>query len=199
MKYIIMCGGHSPERHLVEVKNEPLVARTIRQLKEAGIEDIYISTNSDKFECFGVPVIHPETEIRKYWIDGAFPVLDEPVCYVLGDVLFSPNAIKTIVKTQTEDVEFFASSPPFAKEYRKKWAEPFAFKVVNYEHFAECVKRARALYVAGELKRLIAWELWQVIKGTPLNCIDYSNYTVINDYTCDIDCEDDIRAVKGSW
>ena len=111
MKYIIMCGGHDPERHLVEIKGEPLVARTIRLLKQAGVNDIYISTNSDKFEQFGLPLIRPEAVERKYWIDGAFPVLDEPTCYIFGDVLFSPAAIKTIVETETDDVEFFASAP----------------------------------------------------------------------------------------
>ena len=40
------------------------------------------------------------------------------------------------------------------------------------------------------------WELWQVIQATPLNHIDYSNYTVINDYTCDIDCPEDIELIE---
>ena len=42
----------------------------------------------------------------------------------------------------------------------------------------------------------IAWELWQVIKNTPLNQIDYTNYVAINDYTCDIDSEEDIEKFK---
>ena len=40
------------------------------------------------------------------------------------------------------------------------------------------------------IRHPIAWELWQIIKQTPINYIDYKNYTVINDYTCDIDWED---------
>ena len=43
----------------------------------------------------------------------------------------------------------------------------------------------------------IAWELWQVIKNTELNKIDYSNYTVINDYTCDIDKPEDAEKLEG--
>ena len=45
-------------------------------------------------------------------------------------------------------------------------------------------------------RRAIAWELWQVIKGTPLNVIDYTNYTVINDWTCDIDEPEDIEKMR---
>ena len=40
------------------------------------------------------------------------------------------------------------------------------------------------------------WELWQVIQATPLNHIDYGNYTAINDYTCDIDYEDDAQMIE---
>jgi len=40
------------------------------------------------------------------------------------------------------------------------------------------------------------WELWQVIKDTPLNKINYKNYTVINDYTCDIDDLKDIQEIE---
>lgn len=191
MKYIIMCGGHTPERHLVELNGEPLVARTIRLLRQSGVNDIYISTNSDRFSHFGVPTIQPEVIEKKEWIDGAFPVLDEPTCYVFGDVMFSPAAIQIIVETETDDVEFFASAPPFGALYRKSWAEPFGFKVVNYEHFAESIEKAQELYRTGKLKRLVSWELWQVIKGTQLHVIDYTSYTRINDYTCDIDDEKD--------
>jgi hypothetical protein len=35
----------------------------------------------------------------------------------------------------------------------------------------------------------ISWELWQIIKDTRPNNIVYDNYTVINDYTCDVDSE----------
>ena len=40
------------------------------------------------------------------------------------------------------------------------------------------------------------WELWQIIKGTPFNKIDYTNYTVINDYTCDVDGKEDLVAIN---
>ena len=40
---------------------------------------------------------------------------------------------------------------------------------------------------------VITLELWQVIKGTELDVIDYTNYHTINDYTCDIDDENEAR------
>ena len=61
MKYIIMCGGTykrwETPRQLTEICGEPLIARTIRLLRENGISDIAISSNNSVFEQFGVPVL----------------------------------------------------------------------------------------------------------------------------------------------
>ena len=199
-----MCGGRYPHevpRQLWVLNGERILERTIRLLSEAGIpkSDIFVSYNDPVFQevarSNGVGLIHQnETEFKR-WIDGAFPVLTEPVCYILGDVVFSPAAIKTIVETETDDIEFFASGGQFSPDYIKQWAEPFAFKVVNYEHMAEAIKETRELFDQGILRRCIAWELWQVIKHTELNSI-IVNYTVINDYTCDVDMNVDLEDMR---
>ena len=205
MKYIIMAGGvydkWSTPKHLTLLNGEPLVARTIRLLKENGVTDIAISSNNELFEQFGVPVLKHENPYRlplegrasSPWLDAFYP-MNEPVCYIFGDVVFSPDAIKTIVETQTDSIEFFASAKPLPKIYPKHWAEPFAFKVVDTRRFFEVVEVTKQYDEQGLFKRQpVSWELWQVIKNTPLNRVDYTNYTVINDYTCDIDCPEDIK------
>ena len=122
--------------------------------------------------------------------------METPVCYVFGDVFYSPEAIKTIVETKTDDIEFFASAPPYSDQYIKRWAEPFAFKVQNAKRFFYCIEQAIELDKRGLLKRHpISWELWQVIKNTPINRIDYTNYTQVNDYTVDIDTEEQAHLI----
>lgn len=194
VKYIIMCGGFhvgDDPKHLWMIRKETTLIRAIRLLRDLNESNIIISCNNPIFNKYGTILLQPDEPKPTCWIDGAFPIIDEdPVTYIFGDVFFSPDAMKTIVETETSDVEFFASAPPFHPKYPKKYAEPFAFKVTNVQHFKESIDKTRELYKEGVLKRCIAWELWQVIKGTPLNRIDYRNYTVINDYTCDIDTKD---------
>ena len=204
MRYIIMAGGHYSEwqtpRHLTEIFGEPVIARTIRLLRDAGVEDIAISGSSDHFMCFGVPVLHHRNEFTTdgagTWADAFFPTA-EPTCYLMGDVVFSPDAIRTIVETETDGIQFFASSPPFHPQYVKRWAEPFAFKVVDQKRFRDAIGFVRDNEKTGVFwRRPIAWELWQVIIGGKLNSIDYQSYVAINDYTCDIDAPEDAKEIE---
>ena len=203
MKYIIMCGGIYPQfkkpRQLTEVFGEKLVERTIRLLRENGVDDIAISTTSDAFNSFGVPILQHDNKyhytVNTDWLDGFYP-MDEPVCYIFGDVYFSPQAIKTIVEYKVDDVMFFASGPyAFHIAYIKDWSEPFAFKVVDTEKFREAIRKTNELESLFRRKP-IAWELWQVIKGHPLNVIRYDSYVAINDYTCDVDNAYDLEKIE---
>ena len=203
MRYIIMCGGNyvlwSKPRHLLELRGEPIIARTVRQLKENGIEP-YISTHDPRFTKYA-PILKHENNYKAnnrilegHWNECFYPA-DEPTCYLFGDVVFSDEAIKKIVNTETDDIEFFASAPPFSPLYTKPYAEPFAFKVVDTDHFKEAIKETNQLEPMFKRKP-IAWELWQVIKGHPLNVIKYDSYTVINDYTCDVDNAYDLKKIE---
>ena len=208
-KYVIMCGGNYKQwtvpRHLTRIHGETLISRTARLLREYGVTDIAVSTNNTVIEEYcksiGIPVIWcPENQWVVHepgvstgcWCDCFSLPCKPDVCYLMGDVVFSPEAIRIIVGTETEDIEFFASAPPFAPEYNKPYAEPFAFKVHDNLHLQKAISTTRKYHRLSWFTRSpLAWEFWQVVKGTALNRIDYSNYTVINDYTCDIDEPED--------
>ena len=212
MKYIRMCGGVYQQwetpRQLTVIGEESLIARTFNLLIDNGVEyeDIYVSTNNGVIknycESTAIQVIWhsknnwvvPKPHVSTGdWCD-AFYLTGEPTTYLMGDVVFSPEAIRKIVNTPTDDIEFFASAPPFAPEYSKPWAEPFAFKVVDTDHLKRAQEECRYLHRLGKFRREpLAWEFWQVVKGTELNKIDYTNYTAINDYTCDIDVPSDAK------
>ena len=193
-----MCGGPRCDKPLNRIGKERIIERTIRLLRQNGVSDISISSLDDRYLQFMVPVIrhyNPLVWDGFVWL-RAFCPMECPVCYLYGDVFYSDEAIRKIVQTQTDDIEMFGSSPPFSTLYLKRWAEPFGFKVQNPKRFRQCIDETLRLDREGKFSRHpISWELWQVIKGTPLNKIDYSNYTAINDYTVDVDDEQTARVL----
>lgn len=206
-RYIIMCGGNykhwETPRQLSLINGEEVVARTIRLLRENGIDDIAISSNNPVFEKFGVPVLqHDNLYIAQGfkieqgdWFNAFYPT-NEPTCYLFGDVVFSDEAIKTIVETETDDIEFFGSRPPFADNYIKTHEEPFALKVADTNHLKKAIAKTRELNEQGKFwRKPIMWELWTVIKDAPLQKTKGefpAEYIVINDYTCDVDWKEDV-------
>lgn len=211
MKYIVTCGGvyrkWKTPRQLLLFRGEPIVARTVRLLRENGVEDIAISSNLPGFDGFGVPVLVHENgydataynDSRGDWCDVFYP-LDAPACYVFGDVIFSRDAVRRIVETQTDDIAFFGSRPPFAREYPKHWIEPFAFKVQDWRHLRRAVEDFKRCDREGRFnRRPIAWEMWNIISRGPdgdVNTIDYDSYVAINDWTCDVDKPDEIPLME---
>jgi NDP-sugar pyrophosphorylase family protein len=119
MRYIILCGSNHDKingtpRQLVKIGGERVLDRTIRLLRKNGVKDIYITATDPAFDLCNAEVIHYESSGP--WIN-CFYLTDEPTTYIFGDVYFSPEAIETIVNTQTDDIEFFASAPPFSRNY----------------------------------------------------------------------------------
>ena len=207
MKYIIMCGGQygwKKPRQMTEIQGEPIVARTIRLLRQEGVADIAISASDRRFARFGVPVITHENDflvengrvVRGSWANAFFPMAD-PACYIFGDVVFSQEGIRKIVKTNTDGILFFGSTPPFSPLFIKEYAEPFAFKVNDQKRFRAAIDFVNANLGTGIFCRHpIAWELWQVINGFDVREIDFDSVTAINDYTCDIDNPKDAERIE---
>ena len=208
MKSIIMAGGKYKDwetpRQLLEIRGEPIIGRTIRLLREANVSEIYISTNDERFERFGVPLLKHNNDMvvsdgvvaAGCWVSAFYPT-QEPACYVMGDVVFSPDAIRTIVNTETDGISFFASVPPFSEKFTKQYAEPFAFKVRDQERFRRAIEYVRENAHSGIFSRdPISWELWQVIIGKDPKHINFETIVPINDYTCDVDSPKDVAAIE---
>lgn len=208
MKYTIMCGGKykhlDKPKQLSVVNGETLIERTVRLLNENGVKEIYISSMNPIFDRYGIRIEHKneyetdkDKKIKGYWVDAFYPT-EESMCYIFGDVYFSPEAIKTIVETETDDILFFASKKINRKEYFKKWEEPFAFKVANQKRFREGIEYCKKEVDLDRTDREpISWELYRVLNGYNINNhIIGKNFIAIDDYTTDIDCTEDIYRLE---
>lgn len=205
MKYIINCGGEYKQfetpKHLTVVNGERIVDKTIRLLRENSIEDIYISSNNPIFDTCGVPRLENKNntftsngeEYTGFWLD-AFKPMNEPVCYIFGDVCFTKNAIKTIVENNDKGNILFGTSDAL-NEQHENWGEPFAYKVNDYETFFKGIEEVRKLYQDGRIKRHpIVWELYRYLHNLDINiqCIT-EDYVCIDDGTIDIDSPEQIE------
>ena len=199
MKYIIMCGGSydifKTPKQLTVVNGEPLVARTIRLLKENGITDIFISSNDVQFNAFGKVLEHQNSYkvvdgiIYGYWLDAYYP-MDEPCVYLHGDVYYSENAIKQIVNYKSDKNIFIGNEVAKNKEH-KNWGEPFGWIVNNPDIFRKGIELTKYLQDIGRCDRgfAISWELYRVLNGLNVNqqYILDDTYLSIDDETIDID------------
>lgn len=231
MKYVIMCGGtynkFKVPKPLLKIKGEVLVERTIRLLKENGVTDIVISTNNKAFDYIDVPKIrnkdnkfvclgNKERVDSKYSWLKAYCLLDEPVCYLHGDVYYSSKAIKRIVEKPVAKTMFFCVGDKFDVLNRDKrnihGREPLAYKVQDYKLFNFAIRDLLEMIDDGLFKDAkyppIAWTVYRYLNGldlgfkaqsySELNSIftSHGDYVVINDYTTDIDKTIDVERLE---
>lgn len=223
MKYIIMCGGNYKDKfatpkQLLKVNGEVLVERTIRLLKENGVNDIAISTNNPVFDYLGVEILKHEnnyehdnkerhSKSKKSWLNAYYPT-SKPACYLPGDVYYSENAIKTIIETPVKETMFFCvrdNSDGRPLGINIKGREPLAYKVENQTVFRKAINDLLYEVDKGKFKAdPIAWNLYRKINKKPIN-YEWSgsdifnskgDYVAIDDYTTDIDCEYDITRLE---
>ena len=205
---IIMCGGvynNFKEHKALSVINvETLIERTIRLLKENGIEDYYISSNDDNFNKYG-KVLHHNNSYRYengksigYWVDAYYPT-NEPCIYLHGDVYYSEDAIKQILNLKPK-VNTMIGNQYALNEEHIKVGEPFGWIIVNQEEFRKAIDKCKELQDAGKIDRGIAisWELYEVLNGYDVNdfIITRDTYYPIADETDDVDSPEKIEILE---
>jgi choline kinase len=176
-------------KHLIEVDGETLLFRTVRLLKENGADDIIITSHDPRYEIFGTTRYEPksnELEIDRFTAE----LIDDEVCFFLGDIYYTKKAIKTIFENENDDVLFFGN---------KK--EIFAIKVKDSKMLKYHLDRVKQCYYSGKIKRCIGWELYKSINDIPFNKpINLENrFIIINDKTDDFDYPKDLIEWKKKW
>ena len=198
MIYAIMCGGDYSKwdepRQLKTINGEPLVSRTIRLLKENGVENICITATDERFDNFGVPRLKHSNNYKQskngesgYWLDAFYP-FREPITYLFGDVYFTEQAIKDIISCEGGNILY--GSKIATNKLHQNWGEPFAYVVNDWQTFKKGIEAVKRLQDEGKTKRVpIAWELYRYLNGIDVNTheVREETFRVIDDETIDID------------
>lgn len=204
---IIMCGGvydnFKQHKALTKINGERLVDRTIRLLKQNGINDIYVSATDPNFIDYKV-LKHENTykyengEIKGYWLDAYYPT-DKPCIYLHGDVYYSEDAIKKILSYNPK-VNTMIGNQWALNENHDKVGEPFGWIVVDQKKFRDAINKCKQLQDEGKINRgyAISWELYEVLTGRDVNdfIITEDTYLSINDETIDIDYPEQIESLN---
>lgn len=203
-----MCGGEyarfETPKHFSVVKGEAIIKRTIRLLKENGIEDIAISSNNPIFNGLGVPRLEHLNSYKQingteegYWLDAYYPI-EEPVCYLYGDVYYTDEAIKTIINYKSDKNTLFGTSDA-KNERHHNIGEPFAYKVFDYKTFFKGIEAVKKLQDEGKVNRMpITWELYRYLNNLDVNIqtVLDDTYVCIDDDTMDIDSPEELKILN---
>lgn len=204
MEFVIMCGGYYEHfdrpKALCVVGGETIIARTLRLLKDIGISEdyIHITATDPRFNVYGVDVLkHTNTyryeggKLKGYWLDAFYPLFpaDTKVTYLYGDVVYTREALETIVRCDRPGNILFGTRKAKNRKHENK-GEPFAYKVDCYPVFLAGIEAVKRMYDAGQLVRHpITWELYRYLNGLDVNvqAVLDDTYICIDDGTIDID------------
>ena len=214
MKYVIMCGGNYEDfeipKQLTVINGETLVDRTIRLLRQNGIDEIYITSNDKRFDKCNAPRLeHKNTykakdgKLEGYWLDAFYPFFSssDKVCFMFGDVYYSEDAIRTIVRLKCTKNTLFGTKDA-KNEQHENWGEPFCYKVVDYDTFMKGVAAVKKMQDKGLIKRIpIVWELYRYLNGLDVNIQQVldETYVCIDDETMDTDTPQKIQDLKDKF
>lgn len=188
------------DKHFIEIDGEKLIHRTVRQLRDNGIEDIWVVGKDKRYEIPGAKFFLPELNehndgvdkflnSKELWIDGRTIVL-------YGDVYFSEYAMGKIVNHNHRDWQLFARA--FGSRITGcKWGECFAQSFYT-EHIPEHkrnLEKAVKLWHQGKIRRPSGWQHYRFMIGLPPNRVDEpfvgDRFVNIDDFTDDFDSPDD--------
>ena len=216
-KVFIACGGYYDNfnypKALTEINGEKLVDRTIRLLKEYGIEPTVCcnlgETLFDSYNPTKCKFTYNHVQGTGYYLDlfDALPIFGQ--CIILyGDVYYTEQAIdKIILKYEKTDRNIFICNALPFNEKRERWGEPFGWIVKDEEEFAYAVSlgkkfQDRGIVVNRRTGKLggvpTNWELAQIINGLDVNgfYFDEEDCLIISDKTIDVDDPSAIERVS---
>ena len=184
--------AHYKSKHLLPVRNQPLLKRTIELFKPYG--DIFVYAWGWYEEWIDYPCL--TIQPVKSLLNGILQTRDhwgDRTIFLLGDVLFSRSAVSTIVeKSKSSEILFFGRPHPNTVS-GKRASELFSFTMTE-ENWDQVISHCEFMTVpTGSPKNLKyppkLWSLYRLLCGNECHqdIIDLNLLWVINDYTDDVD------------
>lgn len=209
MRAIIIAGGEATRwggylgkpKHLAEVDGEPILARTVRLLRENGVATPYIVAKDHNYRgiASGATVyianLNPKNgDADKFLSSRELWSPFERTVIFYGDVFFTEDAIKRIVEFNSNDWTLFCRKDG-SSITGGRFGECFAisFYPKDRRRNIKALEKIANDWSTGRLKRCGGWEFYREIVGLTINDSHQltTNYVEINDFTEDFDYPED--------
>lgn len=210
---IIICAGEATRwknykgvpKHLIEIEGERLLDRTIRLLKERGVEEIYTVVKDISMSYYNQGstqwVVKPDydknADADKFLSSTALWNHEGRTLVLYGDVYFTEDAMDTITGFAAKEWTLFGREGA-SKITGTPWGECFAisFYPEDHERMYGKLKYIAELYKTGVINRCGGWELYRAMTGREGKKVRHphtitTNFVEINDWTEDYDTPQD--------
>lgn len=168
-------------KHFIKIKDETLIARTVRLLNEGDeTGQVIITSHDERYEISGATRYEPlnnNLEIDRFTEE----LIADEVCFLYGDTYYSEAAIKEIQSQNTDSVLFFGNEKSIV-----------AVKVADGALFKHHVDRVRQLFLEGKIPKCIGWQVYQSLVGLPfMEKKIRENFVLLKDDTEDFNSPED--------
>lgn len=183
-------------KHLVKIEGKTLLERTCSQFLKY-TNDVCVIGLDNRYKVDGTSLYVIKSD-NTHWKDTAkflssqnLWLRDGRTVLVFGDVYFTSEAVKTIMKDK-DAFKFFLRTGP-SELSGARWKEIFALS------FNETMVRdinQKLLYLAsmGQADTQAGWALYRYMIGpAPSGLFDNNHYVEINDWTEDFDFPEDLE------
>ena len=195
MKYVIMADGKGKRwnnhdnipKHFVIVIGETIISRVVRLIRKYDKDaDVIITSHDLRYEIAGARRYEPKNNVLE--IDRfTEELIEDNMCFLYGDTYYSEEAMKLIVDTEVEDLQFFGTERSIV-----------AIKIKDSSVFKYHVDNVRNLFLKGKIEQCIGWQVYQSFLNLPFGIKQVvDKYIYLCDNTQDFNSPIDLQNVKG--
>lgn len=161
-----------PPRHLVPIKGEPLLHRTVRMMAERGMTDIRVFADPDDIDYVVEPAIHEHPRpVDREWVQEWEPSQhmwnsDGRTIILYGDCYFTDDLLDTMCADSGDPWNVYARYDG-SVHTGKQHGEMFGW-VFDAKHIAEltrCQQESIAWKIRGDWYRTLGWEVYRIAMG----------------------------------
>jgi hypothetical protein len=137
------------------VDGEPILLRTVRQLAERGLSDLWLTSRLERYDALQPFVRRYVPADNRFKLDQFYACREiwagrADVVFLYGDVRFSDSAMDTILKSVPRDFIYFQRTFGSAVT-GKLWKEGFAMRVCDTNSFVAALRCMRTELEEGRI------------------------------------------------